>query len=156
MTRLRPCVSTERRLTARSGLVIVAIGTIIGLATTPAALVGCAPTKHFATAGKDAVIACAKADAGQLLQLTGELAAAAVASVTKAGKVDWDALVARSVAAGKEVGGCAFAALYKALDKDDEAVSRSLVEQPDERRDALVKLRAQLGGARWDVGGTVL
>lgn len=120
------------------------------------ALLGCASSKHTATLAKDAVITCAKADSGKLLALSGELAAAALTTALSAGKVDWDALVSKAVAAGKEVGGCAFAALYRALDKEPETVSRSLVARPDGRRDALVKLRAQLGGTRWDVGGAVL
>jgi hypothetical protein len=157
MTRLRPCVPTRRGLTPRAGLIIVAVGTVIGLATTPAALVGCATTKHVATTGKDAVVQCVKADSAELLQLTGELAAAAVASALKAGTVDWDALVAKAKAAGLEVGGCAFAALYKALDKEPEVAARSSVPAVDPRRAALEQLRAQLGGARWQLGdGSVL
>jgi hypothetical protein len=92
------------------------ISTITTLALTIGAALalqpGCATAKAVPGVAADAVIQCAKADSGQLLQLTGELAAAAVQSVANVGKVDWDALVAKAVAAGKEIGGCAFAAIY--------------------------------------------
>jgi hypothetical protein len=119
--------------------------------------VACEKSKHTATLAKDGVVQCAKADAGPLLQLTGELAAAAVASVLKAGAVDWDELVAKAKAAGLQVGGCAFVALYHALDKEPEVTARSMTAAPDPRRAALEQLRAAAGGARWVLAdGSVL
>lgn len=135
----------------------IATGMLLLLAAGALALQpGCSSGKHAATVGKDAVIHCAKADAGPILALTAELATAAAASALHAGAVDWKALAARAEAAGLEVGGCAFAALYHALEKD-RPVARSLVAEPDPGRAALEQLRAGFGGARWEIAdGAVL
>lgn len=130
-----------------------AIGGAIGVGA-----ISCATSKHVTSAGKDSVVSCAKADAGPLLVLAGELGADAAGAALHTGKVDWDALVDRALAQGLEIGGCAFVALYHALEsKEPEPTSRSLAAAPDPRRAALERLRAQLGGVRWELAdGTVL
>lgn len=133
-------------------LAILAIGA--GLVLQP----GCAAAKRDAVVAKDAVVQCTKADAGPLLALVGELAADVVGTALHAGGVDWDALVSRAKEHGVSVGGCAFAAIYKALeDREPASAVRSLVAQPDAARAALDRLRAALGGPRWQLAdGSVL
>lgn len=109
-------------------------------------LVACgAQTKHKVEVAKDGVVLCVKADAPELLALSGELLADAAASLLKIGGVDWQALVAKAKTKGIELGGCAFAAIYNAFDKQGpEPSARSLVAgaQPLPRRQALDQLLA--------------
>jgi hypothetical protein len=115
-------------------------------------------TKSKIEVAKTGVVECVKADAAAIVALTGELAANAIGSVLHVGAIDWDGLVARAKSAGVQVGGCAFAALYKALDDAEPATQmRSVAATPDARKQALERLRAELGGARWEIaGGRVL
>lgn len=121
-------------------------------------VLGCgAGTKAKIKNAGTGVVACVKADAGAILQLGGELLAAAIASVAKIGVVDWDELVAKAKAQGIETGGCAFAAVYNAFDKQPDVAARSLATATDTRRAALAKLRDELGGAQWQLAdGTVV
>lgn len=119
---------------------------------------GCAAAKHEAVVAKDAVVLCTKADPGKLLALVGELAADVVGTALHAGGIDWAALATRAKAEGVTVGGCAFAALYKALeDREPATAMRTLVAQPDVARTELERLRSALGGPRWQLAdGSVL
>lgn len=119
---------------------------------------GCgAGTKHKVDVAKTGTVQCVKADAGPLLTLTGELLAAAAASVLKVGEVSWPELVDKALARGRELGGCAFAAIYDAFEKAPETTARSLAITEEPRRAALGKLRDAFGGAQWQLAdGTVI
>lgn len=154
-----PAPATDAHTASTSPGTLTTIGmlAVLLLGAGMAPQFGCSTTKRVATAGKDAVVLCVKADTGPLLQLTGELGAAALASALHTGSPDWDALVAKAKAAGLEVGGCAFAALYHALDKEPEVAARSSTAAPDPRAAALEQLRATLGGGHWQLAdGSVL
>lgn len=120
---------------------------------------GCgAGTKHELVVAKAGVVQCIKADPGPLLALTGELLADAAASMLRIGGVDWKALRVKAVAEGIERGGCAYAALYSAFDKQTEPTARSLDPgTPLPRKQELDALRAELGAGGWQLAdGTVV
>lgn len=91
------------------------------------------------------------------LALAGELAADALGSALNVGGINWDGLVDKAKARGLAIGGCAFVALYRALDQAKPATTRSLVDVRDPGRAALERLRAEFSGPRWELAdGTVL
>lgn len=101
---------------------------------------------------------CVTVDAPSLIALVAQFGATALAGAVKNGKPDWNALVDSAIGKGAELGGCAFVALYHAYDQvQPEAAVRSLIAEPDPRRTALERMRAQMGGPRWELAdGTVL
>lgn len=146
-----PPVPERARQSGRAGLGVMLAVALVGLLIT-----SCATFKKIETAGKTAIVECAKADQASLLDLTVTLAIDSVASILKIGAVDWSVLEARAAAKGLVDGGCAYAK-FVALMKGTTPPVQSLISAPDPAVASLDSLRAKFGGARWRLAdGSVL
>ena len=121
-----------------------------------AVLPGCATLKASPGAAKSATIACAKADAGPILQLAAALGVQALLAAIDQGAIDWPALEAAAATQGKVVGGCAFTRFIADLAKAprSDTAARSLLALPDLAADArasATRLSARFGGATWSL-----
>jgi hypothetical protein len=109
-------------------------------------------------AAKDAVVTCAKVQRGALIGAVVEIGLmfyrAAVAASTS--PIDTSRIEDHAVSRGAELGGCAFAkwveGMYKPQETEPGVAVSALMAAPDPAMAALERVRARLGGVKWDLG----
>lgn len=164
-----PAIPSALAAGVKALLLFLVIG-LCGLTSTGCSTVK-ADVKAAPAAAVTAIVVCAKQDAPAIAKVALELGSDAVASLLQIGAVSWGTLVSDSLAAGREVGGCAYAQFVAALEKAtttpapaSSTVARAEVApQPAPTVDlsgaaaGLAQLRAHLGGGvKWQLAdGTV-
>lgn len=132
---------------------IILAGSAIGIASQAMWFTGCADATRAETAGKAAVLDCAKpqvATAAALVARWGVEAAIA-------GKVDWAKIEADAEGFGIGVGSCGYAEFLRAWKHRPVPQAATLGAVPDDAQAGLERLRAKLGGAQIKLAdGTIL
>lgn len=118
-------------------------------------LTSCAGNKPPLTAAKDAVIDCGKVQRGALLGAVVEIGLMFYRAFTagSSAPIDSSRIEELAVQRGADVGGCALAEFVKGLaEKQQPGVAVSaLTTGSDPARVALERVRARLGGVRWQL-----